>query len=98
MAFSVPPCATTQREPLYTLRVIPGGYSTALRQGSAEPARTTLAKLIKRAVAWISGEGGHRRSIGDLAALDSRILADIGLTRDIVDHVARFGRLPKGWW
>lgn len=98
MSVTVPPCATTQRKPLYTLRVIPGGISTALRQDSAEPARTTPAKLTKRAVAWIRGELGHHRAIGDLATLDNHILADVGLNRDIVDHVVRFGRVPKGWW
>lgn len=34
------------------------------------------------------------RDLDDLFALNDRMLADIGLTRDDVEHAARHGRLP----
>ncbi len=53
-----------------------------------------LAKSIKRRTEWMRVERRSRRGIDDLMALDDRMLADIGLTRGDVAHVARYGQLP----
>ena len=53
-----------------------------------------LLNLIKRLIAWIVWEWSIRRAINALMALDDRTLADIGLTRGAVEHVARYGRPP----
>jgi uncharacterized protein YjiS (DUF1127 family) len=47
---------------------------------------------IKRLTAWIRYERRIRRDINELMALDDRMLADIGLSREQVPHAARHGR------
>jgi uncharacterized protein YjiS (DUF1127 family) len=61
---------------------------------ATEPWRAALADSIKRWVAGIKNERRVRGAVNELAALDDRMLADIGLTRDDVTYAARHGRLP----
>jgi len=60
-----------------------------------EPWRAALANLIKRWGARIKNERRVRDAMNELAALDDRMLADIGLSREDVEHVVRHGRLPR---
>lgn len=49
-----------------------------------------------RLARWLRRQWRIRRNIDRLSALDDRMLADIGITRDQVRDVAQIGRLP-GW-
>jgi uncharacterized protein YjiS (DUF1127 family) len=64
----------------------------------AAPARTTglaiVASTISRCVAWIRDQERIRQDTNRLMTLDDRLLADIGLERDQVEHALRSGRLP----
>jgi uncharacterized protein YjiS (DUF1127 family) len=73
-------------------------------QSSVTPARgyTVSAKAllfypIERLASWISSERAMRRGAAELRAMDDRLLADIGLTRDMVEYLARYGTLPRCW-
>jgi len=59
------------------------------------PWRTALAEWIGRCVASIGAERRIRRGIHELMSHDDRMLADIGLSRADIEHVARYGRLPR---
>jgi uncharacterized protein YjiS (DUF1127 family) len=55
------------------------------------------AGAIERLIAWIRREYRIRRGINELRSLDDYMLSDIGLTRDAIEHAARYGRLPRQW-
>ena len=63
------------------------------------PWKTRFVSAIKRPTAWI--RIGRRRAHGgrnESAALECRLLADIGLTRRRVECIGRHDRLPKRWF
>lgn len=60
----------------------------------AESWRAVLGKSVQRRIRWIRGARRIRRDIDELRALDDRLFADIGLTREDFEHAARHGRLP----
>jgi uncharacterized protein YjiS (DUF1127 family) len=55
---------------------------------------TAIAKSIRQRNERKRTERQFRRDIGALMIADDRLLADVGLTREEVEHVARYGRLP----
>jgi uncharacterized protein YjiS (DUF1127 family) len=55
----------------------------------------TLARAIKRGIAWIEFRYRQRREMKELMALDDRLLADIGLRRGQVQYLAQYGHLSK---
>jgi uncharacterized protein YjiS (DUF1127 family) len=70
----------------------------AAGQGLARPWQ--VARAIKRFIGWIRSERQSRGGIGELRALDDRLLADIGLTRAHIgyaEYASRSGTLPRGW-
>ena len=53
--------------------------------------------LVQSLICQLERLGARRRlhrDHQDLLSLDDRVLADIGLTRDDANHIARHGRLP----
>jgi uncharacterized protein YjiS (DUF1127 family) len=60
-------------------------------QGAAGPWQV-LVKAVKRVVAGIRSKRRTRRGIAELRALDDRLLADIGLSRDQIEYASP----PKG--
>jgi uncharacterized protein YjiS (DUF1127 family) len=55
----------------------------------------TLVDWIGRYVASVSAERRIRRGIQELKTCDDRLLADMGVYRADIEHVARYGRLPR---
>jgi uncharacterized protein YjiS (DUF1127 family) len=51
-----------------------------------------LVRSIKRAIWRIEHERRIRRGIDELMALDDRMLADMGVSRSNIEHLARHGR------
>jgi len=47
---------------------------------------------VARLIAWIRAGHRVRRDLALLRTVDDRQLADIGLTRDEIDHAVRHGR------
>ena len=64
--------------------------ATALR--AAQSWRAVLANWIARLIDWIQSRHRARRAFAELTALDARMLADIGLSREAVAPAARCGR------
>jgi uncharacterized protein YjiS (DUF1127 family) len=64
--------------------------------GSARSWKAALVNTVNRLVAWINSVRAIRSGIAELRAMDDRLLADIGLTREQVEYLSRYGRLPKG--
>jgi uncharacterized protein YjiS (DUF1127 family) len=62
------------------------------RQGSVAYSLSAPARAIKELILWIAHERRIRRGINELAALDDRMLSDIGVSRGAIEHVARHGR------
>jgi uncharacterized protein YjiS (DUF1127 family) len=54
-----------------------------------------LARLIARWVAWRERRRQLRRDIEILSALDDKVLADIGFSRDQIEHAVSHGCLPE---
>ena len=67
--------------------------ATALR--AAQSWRAVLANWIARLIDWIQSRHRARRAFAELMALDARMLADIGLSREAVEPAARCGRLGE---
>jgi uncharacterized protein YjiS (DUF1127 family) len=67
--------------------------ATALRAAQSWPA--VLANWIARLIDWIQSRHRARRAFAELTALDARMLADIGLSREAVEPAARCGRLRE---
>ncbi|MBY0295751.1 MAG: DUF1127 domain-containing protein [Methylobacterium sp.] len=65
--------------------------SATIRPGPEVPARA--ARLVALARAWLARAAARRRQRLDLAALDARLLRDIGLTREQAGAEA-----AKGFW
>ena len=65
--------------------------SATIRPGPEVPARA--ARLVALACAWLARVAARRRQRLDLAALDARLLRDIGLTREQAGAEA-----AKGCW
>ena len=54
-----------------------------------------LAHLAGRWIARSKHRRQLRRDVGILSALDDKVLADIGFSRDQIEHAVSHGRLPK---
>jgi uncharacterized protein YjiS (DUF1127 family) len=70
-----------------------------LRAGNERPAlsrKNVLSKLIRQVAGWISSRLAIRRSTAELRAMDDRLLSDIGLRREQLEGIWRYGRLPGG--
>ena len=67
--------------------------ATALR--TAQSWRAVLANWIARLIDWIQSRHRARRAFAELTALDARMLADIGLSREAVEPAGRCGRLRE---
>jgi|GEM_PF-1956226 len=72
--------------------------SLGLADASAEaPAAAGKApNLLVRALAWIAEQRRISRTIATLSELSDHTLADIGIARSDIPHVARYGRTPAG--
>ena len=60
--------------------------ATALR--TAQSWRAVLANWIARLIDWIQSRHRARGAFAELTALDARMLADIGLSREAVEPAA----------
>ena len=69
--------------------------SSPATAASAKPLQVAVLQSVMRLVESIRTWRRINRDIDILMALDDRMLADIGLTRDDIDHLARHGTLPK---
>jgi uncharacterized protein YjiS (DUF1127 family) len=76
--------------------------STAISSGGAQigaPASldqpVTVASALRRSVAWLRTQVQVGQDTARLMALDDRLLAEIGVSRDQVRRVVRHG-LPAG--
>jgi uncharacterized protein YjiS (DUF1127 family) len=67
--------------------------ATALR--AAQSWRAVLANWIARLIDRIQSRHRARRAFAELTALDARMLADIGLSREAIEPAARCGRLRE---
>jgi uncharacterized protein YjiS (DUF1127 family) len=67
--------------------------ATALR--TAQSWRAVLANWIARLIDWIQSRHRARRAFAELTALDARMLADIGLSREAIQPAERCGRLGE---
>jgi uncharacterized protein YjiS (DUF1127 family) len=59
-----------------------------------------IARALKGSLGRTRSGRRHRGRIGELRALDDRLLADIGLSRAhlaYAEYAAQSGSLPKGW-
>lgn len=54
-----------------------------------------LAHLAGRCIAGFKCRRQLRRDIEILSALDDKVLADIGFSRDQIEHAVSHGRLPE---
>ena len=61
----------------------------------AAPWGVALLRPLARALARLRHEWRMRRDIDHLLALDDRMLADIGLSRSMIEYAARHGRFPR---
>jgi uncharacterized protein YjiS (DUF1127 family) len=59
--------------------------------GYASESHGLLPSLAK-AFAWVLEERRIKRTVGTLRGLNDRTLADIGIDRSQIAHVARYGR------
>src|SRR5262249_55703395 len=75
-----------------TMTVSPNEYRARPIELSIESWTKILIKSMKRAISRIGSEHQIRRDIGELTALDDRMLADMGLSRSNIEHVVRYGR------
>jgi uncharacterized protein YjiS (DUF1127 family) len=57
--------------------------------GPASRATAPWTKVFRTLVAWIISQRRMQREMKELMALDDRMLADIGLTAEQVEHVRR---------
>lgn len=63
-----------------------------------QPFRETWARIfraVRRQFAWLAREHHARRAVGELMALDDRMLSDIGMDRGSIGFAARYGHLPR---
>ena len=77
---------------------IPFIESQALRVRRDRPAlsrKTVLSTLIRQIYGWISLRLAASRNIAELRVMDDRMLRDIGLRREEVEDIWRFGKLPE---
>jgi uncharacterized protein YjiS (DUF1127 family) len=68
-----------------------------LRARGVRPARrrqSVLSTLIRQISDWTSAWLAAHRGIAELQAMDDRMLRDIGLRREEVEGIPRYGRLP----
>ena len=54
-----------------------------------------VAHLAGRWTAWIKRRRQLRRDVKMLSVLDDKVLADIGFSRDQIEHAISHGRLPE---
>jgi uncharacterized protein YjiS (DUF1127 family) len=66
-------------------------YDNRARSLGIESWTTILMKSIKQAISRIGSERRINRKIGELMALDDRMLADIGISRSNIEYVVRHG-------
>ena len=59
--------------------------------------KALLVDPIRWLASLVSSERALRRGTAELRAMDDRLLADSGLTRELVEYLARYGTLPRGW-
>jgi uncharacterized protein YjiS (DUF1127 family) len=60
-----------------------------------EPAKaSSLKSLLDRLLRSLARERQARRALREMAMLDDRVLADIGLDRSSIGFAARYGRVP----
>jgi uncharacterized protein YjiS (DUF1127 family) len=71
--------------------------SAAPARGHTASAKALLFNSVKRLASWIGSECSMCRGVAELRAMDNRLLADIGLTRERVEYLARYGTLPRKW-
>jgi uncharacterized protein YjiS (DUF1127 family) len=76
------------------MTVSPYEYRARPIELSAESWTMIVMKSIKRAISRIGSEHRIRRDIGELMALDDRMLADLGVSRSNIEYVVRHGRQP----
>jgi uncharacterized protein YjiS (DUF1127 family) len=57
--------------------------------------KDVLSTLTRQISGWISLRLAARRSIAELMAMDDRTLRDIGLRREEVEDIWRYGKLPE---
>ena len=76
------------------------GSSLFAAGSSVAPADKYIAcvkVVLSYPIRWLASQRAMRRSAAELRAMDDRRLADIGLTRDMVEYLTRYGTLPRGW-
>ncbi len=76
---------------------IPFTEARPLRIRSGRPVlrrKSVLSTFIRQISDWIGAGLAARQSIAELRAMDDRMLRDIGLRRDEVEGIWRYGRLP----
>ena len=71
--------------------------SVAPAHGYTASAKALLIDPIRRLASRISSERAMQRGAAQLRAMDDRLLADIGLPRELVEYRARYGTLPRSW-
>jgi len=59
--------------------------------------RTLVVNPIRWLASWISPGLAMLLGAAELRAMDNRRLADIGLTRELVEYLTRYGTLPRNW-
>ena len=68
---------------------------------SAHRDTASIKAMLVKPIGWlaslVSSERAMRRGTAELRAMDDRLLADIGLTRELVEYLARYGTLPRDW-
>ena len=71
--------------------------SVAPAQGYTASAKALLIDPIRRLASRISSERAMHCGAAELRAMDDRLLADIGLTRELIEYLARYSTLPGSW-